>query len=225
MRRRSNIWRNIDWPVVMIYIALVFIGWVNIYAAVYNEEHSSIFDFSQRYGKQLIWIVASFIIAFTVFIIDIRFYSYFAYLMYGAVLLVLIYVLLFGVEINGARSWIQIGNASIQPSEFAKITTALALAKYLSTFNVELKKFKIYLKVILLIFLPAILIFMQNDTGSALVYSAFIIVLYRKGLPESVMFLGFFVFVLFFLALLINKLTIILLITAVGFIVFYMINK
>ncbi|MEA3316670.1 MAG: rod shape-determining protein RodA [Bacteroidota bacterium] len=225
MRRRNNIWRNIDWPIVIIYLALILMGWVNIYAAVYNDEYSSMFDFSQRYGKQLVWIIAALVIAFTVFIIDIRFYSYFAYILYGILVFVLIYVLIFGVEINGAKAWIQIGNMSIQPAEFAKFTTALALARYLSTYNIELNKVKIYFRVLLIIFLPSVLIFLQNDTGSALVYFAFFLVLYRNGLSESVLLLGFFLLVLFFLALLLNKLVIFLLVCSVAFVVFYFITK
>lgn len=225
MRSRNSIWGNIDWTIIGIYLVLIFLGWINIYAAVYNDEHSNIFDFSQRYGKQLIWIIAALLIAITIFLIDIRFYSYFAYIFHGLILLVLLFVLIFGVEINGARSWIQFGSMSVQPSEFAKITTALALARYLSTFNIELNKFKTYLKVFIIVFLPSLLIFFQNDTGSALVYFAFFLVLYRNGLSGSILILGFFVGILFFLTLLLNSLTIILLIVSVSFIVFFIINK
>ncbi len=225
MIRRNSIWGNIDWITVLMYLVLIFIGWINIYAAVYNDEHSNIFDFTQRYGKQLIWIAAALLIAITIFIIDIRFYSYFAYIFYGILVFTLLFVLVFGAEIKGARSWIQIGSISIQPSEFAKITTALALAKYLSAFNIELNKFKTYLKIILIIFIPALLIYAQNDTGSALVYFAFILVLYRNGLSDSIMFLGFFVVLLFFLALILSKITIILLIISVAFIVFFILDK
>ncbi|PLX11510.1 MAG: rod shape-determining protein RodA [Marinilabiliales bacterium] len=225
MQRRINLWSNIDWLAVTIYLVLVFLGWVNIYAAVYNEEHHSIFDVTQRYGKQLIWISAAIVIAFLVFIIDINFYSYFAYLVYGVMIFLLLAVLIFGLEVHGARSWFQIGNIRIQPSEFAKIATALALARYLSTFNVQLNTFKTYLRVAAIILVPAFLILLQNDTGSALVYFAFIMVLYREGISASVLLLGFFVIVLFILALILEKLIIISLSIGVVFIIFWILNR
>lgn len=200
-------------------------GWVNIYAAVYNEEHQSIFDFSMRYGKQLIWISAAIVIAFLVFIVDINFYSYFAYAIYGFMILVLILVLFFGVEVNSAKSWFQFGNIRIQPTEFAKIATALAIARYLSSFNVQINTFKSYWKLAAIILVPAILTFIQNDTGSALVYFVFILVLFREGLAAEILLLGFFMAVLFALALVLEKVTIILLSIGVILIVFAFINR
>jgi len=225
MQRRINLWSNIDWLTVVIYLVLIILGWVNIYAAVYNEDHQSIFDFTQRYGKQLIWISAAIAIAILVFIIDINFYSYFAYLVYGIMMFLLIAVLLFGREVHGATSWFEIGSFRIQPAEFAKIATALALARYLSTFNVQLNTLKAYIRVAAIILAPALLIFLQNDTGSALVYFAFIFVLYREGLSASVLLLGLFVIILFVLALVLEKLLIILLSIAIVFIIFWFLSR
>ncbi|HSH52540.1 MAG TPA: rod shape-determining protein RodA, partial [Bacteroidales bacterium] len=182
MRRRINIWTSIDWLTVALYLLLVFLGWVNIYAAVYNEEFQSIFDVSMRYGKQLIWICAAIVIALLVFVVDINFYAYFAYAIYGLMILLLILVLFFGVEVNAARSWFQLGTFRIQPSEFAKIATALVIARYLSTYNVQINTLKSYWRLAAFILIPAILTFIQNDTGSALVYFVFILVLFREGL-------------------------------------------
>lgn len=225
MQRRVNIWSNIDWLTVAIYLVLVFVGWINIYAAVYNEEHHSIFDFSQRYGKQLIWIAAALVIAFIVFIIDINFYSYFAYLVYGLMILLLIAVLIFGKEVHGAKSWFEIGRFSIQPAEFAKIATALVLARYLSSYNVQINTLKSYLRVAAIILIPSLLILLQNDTGSALVYFVFILVLYREGISESILLLGLFVVILFILALVLEKLIIIFLSIAIVFIIFWFLNR
>lgn len=225
MQRRVNIWSNIDWLTVAIYLVLVVLGWINIYAAVYTEEHQSIFDLSQRYGKQLIWIAAAIVIAFIVFVIDINFYSYFAYLVYGIIIFLLIAVLIFGLEVHGAKSWFVIGNSRIQPSEFAKIATALALARYLSSYNVQINTVKSYIRIAAIILIPSLLILLQNDTGSALVYFAFLIVLYREGISENILLLGFFVVVLFILALVLEKITIILLSIGVVFIVFGFLNK
>ena len=137
--KKVNILTNIDWFTIVIYLILVLLGWINIYAAVYNEEHHSIFDLTQRYGKQLLWIIAAFALAFIVMLIESRFYSIFAYFIYAIFLLLLIGVLLFGTEIHGTKSWFTFGNFHFQPSEFAKFATGLALANYLSTYNLKIQ--------------------------------------------------------------------------------------
>lgn len=225
MRRRVNLWNDLDWITVGLYFLLVLIGWFNIYAAVYNEEHQSIFDFSQRYGKQLIWIFAAVALIILVFTIDINFYSFFAYVIYGLMILLLVAVLVLGKEVHGATSWFEIGGVRIQPSEFAKIATALALAKYLSSFNVQINTFKSYWKIALIILLPSLLILIQNDTGSALVYFSFILVLYREGLSESILLFGFFIIVLFVLALVLEKLILIFITVFIAILVFQFLNK
>jgi len=207
------------------YLAMVLLGWINIYAAVYNEDHQSIFDFSQRYGKQLIWISAAFVLAIIVFIIDIRFYSYFAYVIYGVMILLLMAVLVFGTEVHGAKSWFEIGSFRIQPAEFTKIATALLIARYLSSYNVQINTFKAYIRLAAIILLPSLLILLQNDTGSALVYFAFVIVLYREGISENILLLGLFVAILFILALVFEKITVIALSIGVAFIVFGIVNR
>ena len=225
MQRRINIWSNIDWLTVTMYLVLVFLGWINIYAAVYDEGNDSIFDITRRYGKQLVWILAALVIAFILFIIDINFYTYFAYVLYGLMGFLLVAVLLFGDEVHGAKSWFEIGNFRIQPSEFAKVTTALALARYLSSFNVQINTFKSYIRIAAITLVPAFLILLQNDTGSALVYLVFILVLYREGISESILLLFLFVIVLFVLALILSKLIILLLSIAVIFIIFWVLNR
>jgi len=225
MRRRINIWVSIDWFTVALYLLLVFLGWINIYAAVYNEEHQSIFDFSMRYGKQMIWISAAIVIALLVFVVDVNFYSYFAYAIYGLMILLLILVLFFGVEVNAARSWFQLGSFRIQPTEFAKIATALAIARYLSAYNVQINTFKSYWKLAAFILIPALLTFFQNDTGSALVYLVFILVLFREGLSKEILLFGIVMVILFVLALILEKLTIILLSIGLIFIIFTSIHR
>ena len=133
MFRRDNIIANIDWITIVVYVLLVFMGWLNIYAAVYNEQHSLIFDTHERYGLQLIWIGLAFFLAFLIFMVDLKFYPFFAYIIYGITILLLILVLVFGREVNGARAWLKFGVFTIQPGEFAKLGTALAIAKYFST--------------------------------------------------------------------------------------------
>ena len=224
MARRKNIWNNIDWITIIIYLVLVFFGWINIYAAVYNEEHQSIMDFSQRYGKQLIWIAASIFLIILIFVIDSKFYSFFSYFIYGLSILLLIVVLIFGKEVHGAKSWIEIGPLRFQPSEFTKFATNMALAHFLSSYNVSLKKFKDLIIALIIIFIPAFLILFQNDTGSALVYSVFIIVLYREGLSANLLFMGLLIVLLFVLSLVINKLIIIIALLVLAFVVYYFVT-
>ncbi len=180
---------------------LVVMGWLNIYAAVYNEDHQSILDMTQRYGKQLLWILMAAFIAITVLIIDSKFYVAFAYVFYGVVILLLIAVLFFGKEVNGARAWFEIGGFALQPAELGKFATNLAVAKYISQYNFKMHRFKSLAVLGMLIGVPALLIIAQNDTGSALVYAVFILVFYREGLSGMFLFWGFAASVLFILTL------------------------
>ncbi|MEA3476698.1 MAG: rod shape-determining protein RodA [Bacteroidota bacterium] len=204
MRESKGVLINIDWITVLVYFLLILMGWINIYAAVYNEEHQNIFDITQRYGKQLIWISAAVFMIFIILLIDAKFFSTFAFAIYGISIFLLIAVLLFGKEIAGSRSWFQIGSFGIQPAEFAKVATALALSKYLSTFNITIKRFKSLFFSLLIILAPAALILLQNDTGSALIFIAFIIVLYREGLPGIILLLGVVLITLFLVTLLLE---------------------
>jgi len=203
---------------------MVFFGWVNIYAAVYNEEHQSILDFSQRYGKQLIWISASVVLIILIFLIDSKFYSFFSYPIYGVFLILLVAVLIFGKQIHGAKSWIELGPVKLQPSEFTKFATNMALAQFLSAYNISIKKFKNLVIALVIIFVPAFLILLQNDTGSALVYSVFVLVLYREGLSANLLFIALLVAILFVSSLLVNKLYIIVALITLAIIVYYFVT-
>jgi len=202
---RNNIWYNLDWITVFLYLILVMMGWLNIYAAVYNEDHQSIMDMTQRYGKQLVWILMAVFIAITVLIIDSKFYVAFAYVFYGIVILLLVAVLFFGKEVNGARAWFEIGGFALQPAELGKFVTNLAVAKYISQYNFKMHRFKSLAVLGMLIGVPALLIIAQNDTGSALVYAVFILVFYREGLSGVFLFWGFAAAVLFVLTLIWNE--------------------
>ena len=186
---------GIDYWTVLLYVVLVFMGWLSIYAAVYNDDHRSVFDLTQRYGVQMLWIGVSFVVALSILLIDSRYYHLLAYHAYWIGIAVMVGVTLFGTEVNGARAWISVGSFRIQPVEFMKIVTALALAKLMSSYNFSIKNRKALFNVGLLICLPVLLILMQNDTGSALVFAAFLIILYREGFGKSIYLLfGFFVF-------------------------------
>ncbi len=202
MRNQKSIFANIDNVTVILYVVLVFIGWISIYAAVYNEEHHSIFDISERYGMQLLWIAAAFVIATIILMFDGQFFPTFAYPIFVALLLTLIGVLLFGAEVKGSKSWFKIGSFALQPSEFGKFATALALAKYLSGLNIKMQDMKTKVIASIIIGIPAVLILLQNDTGSTLVYASFVFVLYREGLSGNILLLGLYTAFLFVISLL-----------------------
>jgi len=225
VKRSSDVINNIDWITVLLYFVLIIMGWANIYAAVYNDEHISIFDISQRYGKQLIWISVAFILIITILLIDNNFYENFAYLLYLATIFLLIAVLIFGTKVHGARSWFEIGPIRFQPAEFAKLATALALARFLSTFGVKITKMKDLAIAGLIIFVPAALIVLQNDTGSALVYASFIIVFYREGLWTWLIILGLVLTTLFISVLMIDIFYILLVLPPLGILIFYIVEK
>jgi rod shape determining protein RodA len=186
-----------DWATIFIYIALVAIGWVNIYSASYNSTSTGFFDFSHIYIKQLVWISLSLILIPFILTVEAKFYERFSSVIYIISLISLIGLFFLGKNVNGATSWYFLGGFSIQPSEFAKAATALALAKYVSDIQTDLKSFKDQIKSLIIVFLPALIIIPQPDPGSALVYVALIFPLYREGLHFIYLLLGFIVAALF----------------------------
>ena len=205
MNERNSIIGRIDWVTVLIYLALVLIGWFSIFSARYDEMHPSIFDLSQVYGKQLIWIGASLMIGFIILLIDAKFFNAFSMWIYVAVLFSLFAVLVYGKATKGATSWIDLGaGVKFQPSEFAKMATALALAGYLDRLDVDLQKRKNQVVAAILVLIPMALVLLQNDTGSAIVFVSFIFVLYREGFPGTgwVMVAGVVAILLFVFTLL-----------------------
>ena len=219
--RSNNLLANIDWVSILLYLLLVLIGWLNIYAAVYDENHSSILDISQKYGKQLIWIGAAFVLAFLVLLTDSKFFTTFSMVIYGIMIFLLIAVLFLGTETKGARSWFEVGDFRIQPAEFAKFATNLAIAYVMSRHNFKVMRFSSLLTIGLILALPAGLIILQNDTGSALVYSSFILVLFREGLHGSILLLCFVAAAIFIMALLYSPFTVLLVIIGGTLIAFY----
>lgn len=207
MKRQDDIHANkLDWVTIMLYALLVFLGWLNIYAAVYDEQlHSNIFDISLNSGKQLIWIGTSILLIIAIMVIDFRFYNSFAYVFYAVVMLLLLMVMIFGREVAGAKAWFEIGPFRIQPGEFAKFATALAVAKYMENSTIRLDKFKDLAILGVLIALPAVFILLQNDTGTALVFAAFILVFYREGLAPIFLILGISAVTIFVLTLMVNE--------------------
>ena len=215
MRIRRHIFDKIDWWTILLYITFIVIGWLNVYAALYNENYDLI-DFSQKYGRQLIWISISLLIAIFILFFDWKFFEGFAYLIYILSLLFLIGVLFWGVEVNGAKSWLDFGFVRIQPAEFAKVGCCLAIAKFLSGLNMSLKKMKYKVIAALLILSPIILIILQNDTGSAIVYSTFIIVLYRFGLPSNLLIVTIVTSILFITSIIVSKIILLIILSIIA---------
>ncbi len=205
---------------VSIYLVMIFLGWINIYAAVYNEEHQSIFDSTQNYGKQLIWIGSSVLIALFILLLDGKFFTVFAYPIYGLVIITLILVLIFGREVAGSKSWFELGSFRIQPAEFGKFATALVIAKYLSALNIRFENLKTKMITTAFIAVPPLLVLAQNDTGSALVYGAFIFVLYREGLSGNILMAGLAVVSVFIVTLLFDSLTMIWIVGIIALLIF-----
>jgi len=196
-----------DWITALLYAACVIAGWFNIFAAVYDPEaHQSIFDFSLNSGKQLMWIGSSVILIVLIMVVDFKFFEAFAYILYGMIVIALIGVMFLARDVNGAKAWFEIGSIRIQPSEFAKFVTALTLAKYLSDNEIKFDETRTQLICAAIIAIPAVIILKQNDTGSALVFAAFVLVLYREGLTPWILILGVAAAVILILALVIEPL-------------------
>ncbi len=206
-KRKNNILKGVDWILILYYLVFIFLGWLSIYAATFSETEFEIFDFSTKYGKQFIWISLSVIIIIVILAIDKKFYEQFSGVFYIISVLSLIGLFFFGNNINGATSWYTFGSFGIQPAEFAKTATALAIANYLNERNQDLRKLNNQLKAFAIIFLPAVLITLQPDPGSALVYGSLILVLYRFGLPLYYLVIGVLALILFIVTLYFGYLT------------------
>lgn len=196
---------KVDWVTIGIYLAIMLFGWLNIYAAGYDEAHASLFDFSTQHGKQFIWMSVALLLAVVIVFTEPRVFSNTAYPIYGIVLALLVVTLFVATVTKGGKSWIDFGAFKFQPSEFAKFATALALSKYLSAINIDLKNLRTKAVSLAIIAIPAALIFLQHDTGSALVFLAFVFPLFREGLSGAILVIGVAAIVLFVLALLVNK--------------------
>jgi len=184
------------------YLLLVLGGWISIYASTYDFDHASIFDFAERSGKQLLWIGLSLVIAFIILMLESDLYERFAYPMYAGMILLLIATIFLATDVKGSGSWLKLGGGvNLQPAEFGKFVTALALAKLFDHYQFRLNSLKSYLRVGLLIGLPIIIIIAQRETGSALVYTAFLIMLYREGMSGLILFGGFIIVALFILVM------------------------
>jgi rod shape determining protein RodA len=205
LRNREKISGSIDWVTITIYMILVTLGWFSIFTASAGADVTDFFDLSTRYGKQILWIALAVVLALIILVIDAKFFSAFSFVFYFGMLLLLVAVLLFGSVVAGSKSWFKIGEFAIQPAEFAKFATALAIAKYLSILNIDMRRLKTKLVSLAILLAPAFLILLQNDTGSALVYFSFVLVLFREGISGLILIVGIMMAVLFILTLLFSE--------------------
>ncbi len=219
--RFSTSFAQADRLLLWIYFILTLAGWLNIYSAVYDETHHSIFDMQVNYGRQLVWILTSYLLVAMVMLTDPKLYSTFAYFIYLLLLVLLVAVIFVGKEVSGSKSWIQYGVFQIQPAEFAKLSTSLGLAAWLGNIKRRFEDFSTQLVAYLMIFVPAVLILAQKETGSALVFASFILVFYREGMSGLILIIGLVSAILFVLALLVNKYVLIAIIAAMLFLGWY----
>lgn len=206
MNRQEILTNKMDWVTVALYIAIVFLGWLNIYAVTYDPESDlSIFNLTINSGRQLIFIAGAFVIIMAILIIDMRFYEAFAYIIYAVIMFLLLLVPLVGKEVGGNKAWLGIGSFGVQPSEFAKFATALAVAKFMGSIGFRMDQKKNQAILFVMIGIPMILILAQKDTGTALVFTSFTVVFFREGMSPMLIIAGIIAGVIFVLTLLVDE--------------------
>ena len=188
--RKNSVFRSIDWWTVIIYVALLVSGWFSVCGASYDYGDADLFSLSARSGMQIVWIGTSLVLATVLLLLDDRLYDTFAYVIFGLLLLLLFATIFNPHSIKGSRSWLVLGPLRLQPAEFAKFATALALAKFMSSYGYDIRKWKDFLKTLAIVLTPMLFIVMQRETGSALVYLAFFLMFYREGMTGSILFTG-----------------------------------
>lgn len=217
---------KLDWITLLLYFVILVFGWLNIYAACYDESHAMVIDFSTKHGKQLIWIGVSLLLALVVSLTDVRLFSSMAYVFY-LIMMVLLVVTLFVANVTkGGHSWIDFGSFKFQPTEFAKFATALALARYMSNPDVDYKQMRTKVISWTIVLIPALLTLLQHDTGSALVFAAFLFPMIREGMSPKILIVGLVAVVLFVTALLVNSYIVLAILAVIAlFYLFVWLNK
>ena len=187
---RESIWKSLDWVTIVVYLMLIVFGWFSVCGASYSYGDTDLLDFSTRAGKQFVWIICSFGLGFVLLMLDDKLYDMFSYLIYIGMVVLLLITIFIAPDTKGSRSWLILGPVSLQPAEFAKFATALALAKFMNSYGFTMAHWRNMLTLGFLILLPMMLIIGQRETGSALVYLSFFLMLYREGMSGVVLFSG-----------------------------------
>lgn len=186
---KTSVWASLDWWTFGLFLLLAIAGCLSIYGASYNFDNTGFFNFDQRSGMQLIWLGMSLFIGVCIMLVDANNFFSWAFFIYAGIILLLLVTVVLGADVKGSRSWLIIGPLHLQPAEFAKFATSLALARYMGSYNFNIKNSKDYMSVAGLLLLPLGLIFLQNETGSALVFFSLMLMLYREGMPGIILFL------------------------------------
>jgi rod shape determining protein RodA len=189
---KTSLWKSLDWGVVLVYVILCIVGIISIYGASYDFENPGLIDMDQRSGKQFLWFGLAIVIAFVILMMDSNLFFSWSFFLYFGMLGLLAITIFIGSDIKGSNSWIVLGPIQVQPAEFAKFTTALAISRFMGSYNFNIKNNKNIGAIIFFLFAPALLIFMQNETGSALVFFSLLLMLYREGMPGFILFLVLF---------------------------------
>jgi rod shape determining protein RodA len=215
-----------DWLTILIYLALLFLGWFNIYAAVYDEaSHPSLFDFSANAGRQFLFILTSFLLIAGILILDMRFYETFAYLLYGLMIVLMLGVLVVGKEVGGNKAWLGVGSFGGQPSEFAKFATALAVSRYIGSVGFRMENMRQQFVLFAMLAVPMGIILLQKDTGTALVFTSLVLVLFREGMSPFLLLVGLAMTIIFVLTLLVETHWILFAVIAGAWLVFTYFNR
>lgn len=219
MKRYNNLSFRLDWVMILLYALLVILGWLNIYASVYDESLGlSIFNMQLNSGKQLMWIGITFVVILLILLLDLQFFTTFAYLFFGITLLMLIGVLLMP-EVNGQKGWFELGPIKLQPAEFAKVTTALVISKYINDYHIKFTSLKQYAMVFGILLLPMAMIMLQPDTGTFLVFCSFVIAFYREGMNPTLIVMGIMGIILGVLTLMVDEVNLILSTIIIGLLI------
>jgi rod shape determining protein RodA len=215
-RQTTSVFGNLDWFTVLIYFVLVALGWMNIYAVVYSPDNVvNIFSFDINSGRQLTFIATGVILMIILLVVDYKVYEHLAYPIYGGIILLLLFTLAVANPVAGSRSWLDLGGGfRLQPAELSKFATALAISRYLSQVSLRQQKMKDQMILAAITFLPAVIIILQNETGSALVFGAFILAFFREGMSPFILIIGGTAAAIFILTLLVHKLYLLLWITS-----------
>lgn len=186
--RKGSLFRSVDWVIIALYVVLVAFGWISIYGASYDFGATDLLSWESRTGKQLVWILCAFVTGFVLLMLEDRLYDMFAFPAYSVMLLLLFATIFLSSDVKGSHSWLNLGPVSLQPAEFAKCTTALALAKFMSAYGFSMRNPRQCLQMAAIILIPIVLIVAQRETGSALVYLSFLLMLYREGMPGAILY-------------------------------------
>ena len=189
-KRQKGVIRSLDWWTILLYMALLIFGWISVCGASYTYGDTDIFSLSTRSGMQIVWIGTSIVLGFVLLMLDDRYYEMLAFLIFGFMLILLFGTIFNPHTIKGSRSWLVLGPLRLQPAEFAKFATALALAKLMSIYGYSIQKWQHFVAALAIVVVPMLFIVLQHETGSALVYVSFFLMFYREGMPGSILFTG-----------------------------------